>query len=62
MDDGFLLPFEVETNEVWERSQINQKLLTVPADSDFEVGEELAIIRKDALQKLVDSISEVDLE
>lgn len=62
MADGFLLPFEIEKMEIWERSQNNQKLVTVPADSEFEEGEEVAIIRTDDLKKLIDIPDEDDFE
>lgn len=62
MADGFLLPFEIEIMEIWERSQNNQKLVTVPADSDFETGEEIAIIRKKDLKKLIDGPDEDDFQ
>ncbi|WP_276273554.1 hypothetical protein [Haloarcula litorea] len=62
MEDSFLLPFEIETMEIWERDYNNQKLVTVPADSDFEKGEEVAIIRKDDLKKLLNGPDEDDFE
>lgn len=65
MGDNFLLPFEVESNETWNKGgEYDQLMLTVPSDSDFEEGDELVMMRKAKFKTLISDIdlSKVDIE